>query len=984
MANINKIILTALFIMLWAWAKAQVITTIAGGNVGEMALASTVSLNNPTKIALDKSGNIYIVDQGNNRIRKITLATGIINTIIGNGTAGFSADGVLASKAMVAQPKAICIDSAGNIYFSDQVRRFRKIDAITGILSTIAGNGNSSVISEGGGLFTAGISANSMCFDNNQNLIYSGENQYAVRKINFLNNTVRTIVGKGIGSSGDNDSANKATLTSPNSVFVDDSSHLYIADYSHKIRKVNVFTNIITTIAGNGLFGFEGDSNIAILAKLNLPNAVCVAKNGDVYISDFNNHKIRKVNAITGIISTVAGTGVAGFSGEDSLAVFAQLNKPVDIKLDTNGNLYIVDQGNNRIRKLNLNSGIITTVCGNNSKAFGGDNILATSSQFNQPTGICSDKFGNIYIADFNNHRIRKVDKNSGIITTVAGNGTNGYKGDSGLAINSQLSLPNSVSIDTALNLFITDAGNNCIRKVNLISGIITTFAGNGTAGFSGDGGNASLAQLNYPCGVFVNKNNDIYLADTRNNRIRKIDGISYTITTIAGNGNNGFSGDGNNALVAETNRPINVIADSLGNFYFSDFNNSRVRMVKKSTNIISTIAGTGVDGYSGDNGLAINAQVYGVASLVQNEAGNILLAEYSNGRIRKINLTSSIITTIAGNGKQTFTGDSGLAIYAGLGTPYGICLDPNKNIYFSDNYTTGRIRKITTTNADLNLLNFTDVNISPSFTSNITSYIDTVSYKINSTNVQFFLADTTATVQIKLNNASYLNTYSGASHLLLLNTGKNTFEIKILAQDDKTVKSYFVTIFKKAIVPPSSLLYNSTNIIAFRNKTDVSLIPSYIGDSITNFSISPSLPNGIVINATTGIISGIPKITIPQTTYTITGLNAGGSIKTTINLTVNENTSLYNFTKQNIDFSVSPNPFENTFELIFYATKSELYYAQIFNELGQKVLSTEIKSNTGINHIAIDNLSSLKAGLYFIVLINNQENSTVKKVLKK
>ena len=331
----------------------------------------------------------------------------------------------------------------------------------------------------------------------------------------------------------------------------------------------------------------------------------------NIYIADVNNHRIRKVDS-AGVITTVAGTGTAGSLGDGGAAVGAQLNGPVGVAVDGAGNLYIADHLNNRIRKVD-SAGVISTVAGNGTEGYSGDGGAAVGAQLYSPRGLALDGADNLYIVDNGNNRIRKVDS-AGVISTVAGNGTEGYSGDGGAAVGAQLYYPNGVALDGSGNLYIAEWNNHRIRKVDS-AGVITTVAGNGTEGYSGDGGAAVGAQLYYPNGVALDGSGNLYIADFGNHRIRKVDSAGV-ITTVAGNGTEGYSGDGGAAVGAQLNGPVGVAVDGAGNLYIADTFNNRIRKVD-SAGVISTVAGNGADGYSGDGGAAVGAQLnapYGLA----------------------------------------------------------------------------------------------------------------------------------------------------------------------------------------------------------------------------------------------------------------------------------------------------------------------------------------------------------------------------------
>jgi uncharacterized protein (TIGR03437 family) len=572
--------------------------------------------------------------------------------------------------------------------------------------------------------------ARAVAVDGVGNVFFTAEN--VVLRLDAITGILSLVAGNGtLGFSGDNGPATSAQL-SPSGVAVDSVGNLYIAG-NNRIREVS--GGVITTVAGNGTAGFSGDNGPATSAQLNSPSGVAVDTVGNLYIVDEFNSRVRKVSG--GVITTVAGNGGNGFSGDNGPATSAQLGYPQGVAVDSAGNLYFGEfdnSGNNRIRK--VSGGVITTVAGNGTSGFSGDGGPATSAQLGGPSGVAVDSAGNLFIADSGNNRIRKV--SGGVITTVAGHGglvflgengpatgalvspagvvvdltgnlyiADGYYnrirkvsggvittvagggsslGDNGPATSTQLS-PNGVAVDSSGNLYIADSNDHRIRKVS--GGVITTVAGNGTGGlfggFSGDNGPATSAQLGGPQGVTVDTTGNLYIADDL--RIRKVSG--GVITTVAGNGTRGFSGDNGPATSAQLGGPAGVAVDTAGNLYIADYGNHDIRRV--SNGVITTVAGNVGRGFSGDNGPATSAQLSFPSSVAVDSDGNLFIADSGNNRIRKV--SGGVITTVAGNGAYYgFSGDNGPATSAVLRFPTGVALDSDGNLYIADEYL---IRKV-------------------------------------------------------------------------------------------------------------------------------------------------------------------------------------------------------------------------------------------------------------------------------------------------
>src|SRR2546426_489854 len=509
------------------------------------------------------------------------------------------------------------------------------------------------------------------------NVYFTSDN--CVFRLEQQNGVLTRVAGNSrAGYSGDGGPAINAQLSDPRGVAVDGAGNLFFVDFGNaRIRKVSS-SGIITTVAGGGS-AFPGDGGPATSAQLLGPQGVAVDSDGNLFIADTISHthplgvttydsRIRKVSS-SGIITTVAAD-VSAFG----------------VAVDGAGNIFIADTA--RIRKVS-SDGIITAVAGNGTYGFSGDGGPATSAQLSVgPNSVAVDRAGNLFILDTYNYRIRKVSAD-GIITTVAGNPLASplgsfncsYSGDGGPATSAQL-CASGVAVDSAGSLFISAV--NRIRKVSA-SGIITTVAGGGTPGYSGDGGpasnaqrgNADLGDLRF--GEDMDGAGNLFIADTSNLRILKVssDGI---ITTVAGNGTYGFSGDGGPAINARLS-PSGVAVDSAGNLFIAD--SPRIRKVS-SSGIITTVAGAGGFGFSGDGGPAINAWLYASAGVALDRAGNLVFADGDNYRIRKVS-SSETIPTVAGKGSPGYSGDGGPAINAQLTLPGGVAVDGAGNIYFAD-----------------------------------------------------------------------------------------------------------------------------------------------------------------------------------------------------------------------------------------------------------------------------------------------------------
>ena len=340
------------------------------------------------------------------------------------------------------------------------------------------------------------------------------------------------------------------------------------------------FAQNINTIGGVGTSSFSGDGGLAISAELAQPVSVARDASGNIYISDQGNHRIRKITFSTGNISTIAGSSTSGFSGDGGAATSAQLNYPAGIALDGSGNIYIADQGNQRIRKITASTGVISTIAGTGTAGFSGDGGAASSAQLNNPVAIAIDGSGNIYISDQYNQRIRKITASTGNISTIAGTGTYSYSGDGGAATSATFQNPAGIEVDASGNIYIADLFSHVIRKITASTGVISKVAGSGTAGYSGDGAAATSANLNYPTDIAIDDSGHLYIAVQYSHRIRKVNALTGNISTVIGTGSAGYSGDGGLATSAQVNYPTGVTSDGGGNLYVADRENHRIRFL--------------------------------------------------------------------------------------------------------------------------------------------------------------------------------------------------------------------------------------------------------------------------------------------------------------------------------------------------------------------------------------------------------------------
>src|ERR1035437_5544737 len=553
------------------------LTRIAGnaraGNSGDGGPAAAAQLNFPMGIATDAAGNVFVADRDASVVRKIAV-NGTITTVAGNGTQGFAGDGGQATSAQLNGPFGVAVDAAGNLYIADTSNDVVRKVSPDGTISKVAGIGSPSYQGDGGLAVNAALNApESVAVDTAGNLYIADTFNGRTRRVGTdgIIITAAGVVATGI-LSGDGGPAKDASISLPTDVAVDRAGNLYIGDFGNS--RIRVVTNgVIATVAGraDGAPPVEGEA--AVNARLEGPTGVTVERSGNFYfveagigsgtglaLSDF---KVWKVST-AGVRTTLAGNGTASYSGEGVAGPAAQLNGPAGVAVSRSGTIYISDTQNQRVRATSTVGGVgLVTLAGNGVAGFNGGVLLPRNAQLNRPAGVAADEIGNWYVADSANSRVRKVQP-GGNLFTIAGNGNAAYFGDAGPATKASVNHPEGVAVDAAGNVYIADTVDNAVRKVTP-DGVINTLVGTGNPGYSGDGGPAISARLSAPRSVAVDTSGNVFVADSGNNQVRRID-PQGTISTV----------DTGGAL----SDPRGIAVDRAGNLYIADTGNRRVRRV--------------------------------------------------------------------------------------------------------------------------------------------------------------------------------------------------------------------------------------------------------------------------------------------------------------------------------------------------------------------------------------------------------------------
>ncbi|MFN0123741.1 MAG: HYR domain-containing protein [Blastocatellia bacterium] len=802
--------------------SSKVISPLAGtgvaGYTGDGSLATTLNLNNPTGLGLDNAGNLYIADTGNHRVRRVDAGSGFMSTVTGNGAAGFAGDNGPAENGQVNTPADVSVDGRGNIFIADQGnQRIRRISSATGRIRTVAGTGQTGFAGDGGPAADALLSVpNAILADSGgNNILFSDSANLRIRRLSAGVANRAPVITSAIGnqslvknqtldialaaSDEDNDSVTFTLLNAPafaaivnaspaartatlrltptaagqfNGVQVraDDGKGGAVNTAAFNISvtepqqgnqnptasaaalpaiieatsaagaSVNLSGNAsdpdndtLTYAWRDGAAPIAGTANATVTLALGAHNITLTVTDGkggsfttpsqSVQVRDTTppvisgvpqdisvnaggpvavNFALPTANDIVsgavpvqsapapnsvfpagmttvnftatdgagntanasfkvtvtvnggggggGVaddpvydISTKAGNGMYGYTGDNGPATAASLRQISALARDTQGNLYIADIASRVVRRVNP-QGTITTYAGSGLNGNSGDGRNPLQALFGMPSGVAVDGQGNLYIADMTYNRVRRISPGGAIIHYAGdSNGVAGSSGDLGNASQAKLRQPRGLAVDAAGNLYIADAGNHLIRRVDAVTRIITTYAGNGVSGYSGDGQPARQGSLFNPYALAIDGAGNLLIADSANHRIRQVDAASQFMSTVAGNGLATFGGDDGNAIAAQLHMPTGVAVDAQGNFYIADQNNHRIRRVNRSTGKIRTIAGTGLPGFGGDGGPALLGQVSGPIAILVNAAGTELcIGDLNNQRVRKLAATGA------------------------------------------------------------------------------------------------------------------------------------------------------------------------------------------------------------------------------------------------------------------------------------------------------------------------------------------------------
>lgn len=672
-----------------------VVETVAGtGELGDAldGRAVEAKFNHPTNLTFDHEGRMIIAAWHNSKVKRVDLTTGFIENLAGTGSRSYGGDGGQGNEAVLDLPSSVVVDAVGNIIISDQANQRIRLLEPNGTITTICGNGKQGYSGDGGVAEDAQLNspfgqvaspAGRIALDLEDRIYIADTGNHVIRVIDN-DRRIRTIAGTGRrGYSGDGGPAIDAELNMPSDVVVADDGTIYIADTkNHAIRRIGT-GGIITTFAGTGERGFSGDGGAADAALLDRPYGVTISPEGELYIADTHNHRVRRVTADLGSIAggnaveprevkitpctgeagsicTYVGTGASGFNGDGHHRLQTDLYWPWDIEFTPAGRRIVLDWNNHAVREI-LPDETLDTIVGTYFVGDGPDDLSDLTEpgadpltvNLNHPTDVQEFPNGDVMLMAWHNHKIRSIDAESGRVLVVVGAEAD-YAGDGGPAREALINQPPHGVLDPDGNLIFIDQRNQRIRVIYNFAeqrgdGIITTIVGTGEKGFNGDGEGLGT-MVAFPAGgnpepsgsLALSDAGELYFADTDNHRIRKItfvdaDLTMNTVTTVAGSGDGGFSGDGGPAASAQINFPQDMEIGPDGNLYFADTDNHRIRRIDLATGTIITVAGTGAKGYGGDGGPALDALLNRPFGIGFDDAGLLYVSDTFNGRIRMV-----------------------------------------------------------------------------------------------------------------------------------------------------------------------------------------------------------------------------------------------------------------------------------------------------------------------------------------------------------